>query len=183
MNSRKVTGEGWMRFHKLDLYTGRYVAGARLQLWTAAGEMAAEWITEDACFALENLPPGQYRLTEVLTPWEDGYVRPEDVFFRAGPEEDSVYMATESTKAIFALAEEGEGEPIGGAILTLWDMDQKKMEEWVSETAAFYLRRLPPGTYRITACIGAVSEEYSLIIQDTPVLQVFRLKMRSTLRV
>ena len=178
MNNRKAIGEVRMTFHKLDLYTGRYVAGAWLQLWTAAGEMAAEWITEDSCFTLDHLPSGQYRLTEVLTPREDGYVRSEDVFFSAGPEDGHIYMATDCTKAVFALAEAEGGEPAAGAELALWDLDQTKMEEWTSGETAFFLRCLPPGTYRITAHMRDAFEEYSLVMQETSVLQVFQMKLR-----
>lgn len=78
---------------KLDLQTGKYVVGAKLQITDSNGKVVDSWTTTSDAHSFKPSSAGTYTLTEVSVPY--GYLKADPVTFTVrfdGKAEDTVIM-------------------------------------------------------------------------------------------
>lgn len=138
---------------KKDIASGDELSGARMVLTNEAGTVTESWTSGRHPKEFENLPDGEYTLTEITAP--HGYERAESVTFEVKqgvvlggtvtmydrPDEDNVYISKQdlTTK-----------EEIEGAKLRVTDAAGNIIDSWVSGTSAHVMTGLPDGTYTLT---------------------------------
>ncbi len=137
------------RIRKTDLTTGELVPGAKLQVTDQAGTLWAEWTSQEEEYVLYALPEGEYTLTEIQAPTEDGYVRSRDVSFtvRENGEIQKVEMQDDHTKVEIAKTDLTTGEPVPGATLQIQDLEGIVLYEWITGEEPVLYEYLPVGDY------------------------------------
>lgn len=72
-----------VQISKVDIATGKELPGAELVIKDKDGNTVAQWVSEDKPHYIENLPAGEYTLTEITAP--NGYQLAESIAFTVLP--------------------------------------------------------------------------------------------------
>ena len=167
---------------KTDMTTGEEIPGAELTITDADGNVVAEWTTDGTPHRIDYLAPGEYTLTEVSAPEEDGYVLAESVTFtvEATGEIQKVEMKDDYTKVEIRKTDFVTGEEIAGAKLTLTDADGITVAEWVTDGTPYRIDYLAPGEYTLTEIAAPdgyeIAESITFTVEATGEIQKIEMK-------
>ena len=129
---------------------GTFVSGATLQLMDAAGNVAAEWVTENTPHTLYGLPIGaEYTLHEAAAP--EGWLLADDVtFIVQDTAEVQTITMTDLPTELHLSKVDYQGNFVIGATLQLLDKDGHVVDKWVSGDTPHVIYHLPIGaTYTL----------------------------------
>ena len=138
---------------KKDIATKEELPGAQLVVTDTEGNVMDSWTSTDKPHEIENLPDGEYTLTEITAP--DGYEKAESITFEV---KDGVvvggyvvmYDAPEGTNAYISKQDIVTKEELPGAELTVTDENGHIIDRWVSTDEVHVIENLPDGKYTLT---------------------------------
>ena len=165
---------------KKDLTTMEELPGAELTITDKDGKEIDRWVSTDKPHYIEELPAGDYTLTEVKTP--DGYAFAESVPFTVLPtgEVQRFEMLDDVIKVEISKKDLTTMEELPGAELTLTDKDGKEIERWVSTDKPHYIEKLPAGDYTLSEVKApdgyAFAESVSFTVLPTGEVQRFEMR-------
>jgi len=174
---------------KTDITTGEPVIGAELSIYgyDEKGEPDFEeplytWVTEEEPHYIEYIPVGEYILRETLPPYEQGYIKAQDIEFEVleTGEIQRVEMQDDYTKVELLKVDADTGKPLEGAKFELYNEDKEKVAEWTSAKEAHRLDYLPIGTYTLKEVeppegYTAVTSEMTFEVKETGEVQSFEV--------
>ena len=161
---------------KYDIADGKSVVGAKMEIRDSAGNVIESWSTTEEEYYIEQLPVGDYVLSETLAPTADGYVKAEDIHFTV--EDDGsiqkVKMADDYTKLDLAKVDVA-GEEIPGAHMVLKDAEGNIVDEWDSTEEPHRIERIQPGKYTLIEEIVpdtyVQAEEITFVVEESGEVQ------------
>lgn len=174
-----------LQVEKTDAETGKPVVGARLRLLDAAGNTVDEWVSDGKPYAFEYLPVGDYTLTEINAPIEQGYVKAVDVKFRVEETGDIqvVEMKDDHTKAVFSKTHDLEKGELPGAHMKLEGLDSEFTEEWISGDKPHEISYLPVGKYILSETKApegyTLAEPVTIEVKEIGEIQTFTLQNKA----
>lgn len=141
---------------------GEEIAGAELELKTAAGDLVTSWTSEAGVSKVISLQPGTYTLTETTAP--DGYEKAESITFTvdengkvtvANQQVGAVVMVDDyaQTDVVISKQDAATSAEIAGALLQITHVvgnDVIVDAEWTSEANQSKTVSLDPGDYTLT---------------------------------
>ena len=169
-----------VHFIKSEIGKEGYLAGAKLAVKDADGNIVAEWTSKDEAYVINALAPGKYTLVELEAP--NGFYLAEGVEFTvtATAEVQKVVMTNEYTRVYIEKLEIGTtGTFVEGAKMHLEDAQGNIITSWTTGNEAFYIEYLVPGTYKIVedeAPAGYVAAEpVTITVEATHQKQTFTM--------
>lgn len=136
---------------KVDTETKKALAGAKLQLKNANGEVVAEWTTTTSAKVIKDLPAGTYKLVEVEAP--EGYkldTAAQEVNLEAGVSTKvSFYNEKEPTEVVIIKKDKETNKILTGAIFVMKDKAGKEVKKWTSSANGDSISGLPEGEYTV----------------------------------
>ena len=178
-----------LEISKTDITTGEPVIGAELSIYgyDEKGEPDFEeplytWVTEEEPHYIEYIPVGEYILRETLPPYEQGYIKAQDIEFEVleTGEIQRVEMQDDYTKVELLKVDADTKEPLEGAKFELYNEGNEKVAEWTSTKEAHRLDYLPIGTYTLKEVeppegYTAVTSEMTFEVKETGEVQSFEV--------
>ena len=139
---------------KVDGVTGKAVAGAKLQIKNAKGEVVKELVSTTSAIEVK-IDEGEYTLVEVEAP--KGYKKTsEPVKFTVNKNGTIATVTMKNypeTGAEISKQDVTTGKELPGATLVIKDANGKEIKSWVSTTEPTYFE-LDPGKYTLTETIA-----------------------------
>ena len=138
---------------KFDTETNATLAGAKLVLKDAQGEIIHEWISTDKAELISQLRPGVYTLSEITAP--AGYQKNntvETIVVGAGQQTNHRFGNTPIYSIIIKKLDD-ENQPLAGAKFELKDAQGNLVESWTSTTETKTIANLTPGSYVLTETV------------------------------
>ena len=152
---------------KRDITTNKELAGAKLVLKDASGNVVDSWTSETTDHVIKDMKAGTYTLSETVAP--NGYVlSTETITFKIDAEGklydqngnsiDKVIMYNqpeEKTGGVSISKQDiTNGEELPGATLVVKDYDGNEIESWVSTNTPHIIEDLKPGIYTLTETVA-----------------------------
>ena len=139
---------------KVDGVTGKAVAGAKLQIKNAKGEVVKELVSTTSAIEVK-IDEGEYTLVEIEAP--KGYkITSEPVKFTVNKNGTIATVTMKNypeTGAEISKQDVTTGKELPGATLVIKDANGKEIKSWVSTTEPTYFE-LDPGKYTLTETIA-----------------------------
>ena len=174
---------------KKDKNTKEFLAGAKLQLFDANGELVKEWVTDDKALRFDKLPKGIYTLKEIET--LPGYVLAEDLTFEVLETGDVQTFTLENdfTKLEVIKTDLATGDIVEGAQLSIIPLDDegnpKLGETWetfTTTTVPYKAYYIPQGNYILREVLAPFDQGYvtaddlHFTIKNTAEVQTIEMK-------
>ena len=136
-----------VKISKKDLETKDMLQGASLEVTDKDGKVADSWISTDMYHAVSGLKKNQtYTLKEVSPP--SGYAKAKPIQFTTSENKD-IYLTMEDVPVTFE-KKDVSGNYIPGATFEIRNENEKVVESFTTDTAAYYPSHLEAGeTYTI----------------------------------
>jgi len=180
---------------KTDKATGEPVVGAILSIIPLdengnikLGETWATWVTTEDPYYTEFLPAGDYILREISAPYEQGYVKAEDILFTVKDTDQVQHfeMQDDFTKVEILKVDSDTGKPLENAEFELYNEEKEKVEEWLSAKEPKRFEGLPIGKYLLIEKEAPegyipIADSVEIEIQDTEDVQKFEIDNRKSL--
>ena len=171
-NTKKVVK---LSVSKQDLDTKTELSGASLVIRNSNGEIVDRWISSLTPHYTEELPEGEYTLTEEVAP--NGYkLSSETIKFtlKDSDKVTSVVMYNQKknvTKVRISKQDITNKSEFPGAMLIIRDKDNQEVDRWISTSEPHYIEGLSVGEYTLTELLapnGYVlsSETIKFVVKD-----------------
>ena len=166
-----------LEISKLDKVSNKLLAGAKLHLEDANGNIVAEWVSGKTSYVIEKLVPGIYTLVEDEAP--KGYLKSEPVTFelKATTDVQTISMEDDYTKITISKLEKGTDKYVVGAKMHLEDENGNIVAEWVTTDTTYVINHLLTGKYTLVedeAPTGyIIAEPITITVTETGDIQVF----------
>ena len=171
---------------KQDITTGNEIPGATLKLEKIVEEGTITqddwtWLSTNEPHSISGLTAGTYRLTELLPPSSQGYIKANDIEFTLnedGSSSNKVVMHDDYTK-VDILKVDDKGNPLEGAVLELIDKDGNVYKTWTSKSTPEQIRRIPVGKYKLVETKAPdtyqIAEPMEIEVLPVGTIQEYRL--------
>lgn len=137
---------------KLDKANDQPLAGAKLVLKNANGNIIDSWTTDGKSHVIKNLANGTYSVEETEAP-ENYKLNTEKVTFTITDQNKNqtikFYNETEDKVVNIIKLDKQTNQPVAGATLVLKDANDKEITSWTTTTQGHIIKNLPNGTYKV----------------------------------
>ena len=147
------------KISKQDITSKKELEGATLVIKDINGNEIDSWVSGKEPHYLNNLPVGEYTLTETIAP--KGYVKTEETInftvLKDGQVKTVVmYNAKEKEETKYKISKQDitSKEEVPGATLVIKDKKGKVVTSWVSTNEPHYVTNLSVGEYTLTETIA-----------------------------
>ena len=169
---------------KVDITNEKELPGATLQIKTEAGQVIDEWVSTDKPHLFEQLPAGDYVLSEKIP--APGYTTANDVPFKIKDTGDiqKVVMKDDVTELQIIKTDE-DGKMLPGNRLAIIDQDGKTVDEWITDDKPHDITKLIVGQEYILRELEAAAgytkaADVAFTVRDTNEIQKVNMSNKQT---